>query len=151
MGMSSAVVGTLYTYAYRCTAVTCQEARSWRYSEKEKQLPSHPVCLAFIPGTLVFGGLALDECCFLDFSFQYAESKEWTAAGSVHCPTHTGKQQGMLLPFSMASLTLTGVGTSDTFAKWNSSQEVMPSESVWGSCSIPELSPFMQSEIFSQH
>lgn len=79
----------------------------------------------------MFGDLALGECCFLDLSFQCAESKEWTVADLHTALPALVKNSGVCALISMMSLALTGAGTLGTMAKWKRSQESMPSMSIW--------------------
>lgn len=151
--MSWAVVFvTLCTNACRRTAVKPDLGDTWR------EAASLPPCLLSIrswyPCTyLVFDGLALGECCFLGLSFQYAkvDSRKQRVDCCWICmlPHPHRSRTGCAAPV------LRGIWQAlepqTHLPNWNSSQEAMPSMSVWRSCPAPEILPFMQSEIFSKH
>lgn len=125
----------------------------------ERKAASLPPCLLRVRSLdycpfLVFRGLALGECCFLDLSFQCAESKEWTVAGPACWSTHTGKEQGVLLPFSIVSLTLTEALEPQTRLPNGRAPKKpchpCPSGKA-GAVPFQFLLPFMPSEIFVKH
>lgn len=84
---------------------------------RERESTSLPPCLLSIHSWdpcafLVFGGLALDECCF-----QYAESRVQCCWICMLSHPHCQRTGCVLLLLSMASLAPTGARTSDTSAK----------------------------------